>query len=154
MTKHSTILSGKKQVLAEMRNGLFCSECNRTQSEIKRTGVRFSEHLRQVSGKAVANPELLARKSAEYDNKLASQRQQCDALERSKAELQQAEHERREQESQRARQAYAPRMEAEQRNQEALQERAAQARRDYETMRATRQQQQETRFQQQLGVVN
>jgi hypothetical protein len=39
--------------LKEINDGMYCSICNRSKSQIERTGVSFSQHLRDVKGRAI-----------------------------------------------------------------------------------------------------
>ena len=77
----------KEQVLDEMRNGLFCSECKRSKREIERTGVGFEKHLRDVNGHPVASAATLAEKAAFYDRQIAALQNQINDLERMKGQL-------------------------------------------------------------------
>jgi len=67
-------LTYQKQVaLAELRQGLFCSQCMHSKSEIERSGESFEEHLRRVHGKPVpATQEQLRKKEQEFDQRIAA----------------------------------------------------------------------------------
>src|SRR5690606_15159991 len=69
----NALILEKANALAELRSGLFCSQCNRPKSQIEReTGQSFQSHLTEVSGvPKAASPEAIQVKSDEYDRKIA-----------------------------------------------------------------------------------
>lgn len=61
----------RDQMLADMRGGLYCSQCHRSRTEIEAAGEGFYEHLRNVRGIALPAPDSLVRaKAAEYQEKI------------------------------------------------------------------------------------
>ncbi len=61
----------KATVLRELRQGLFCSECDRSKFEIeKQTNTSFEQHLVDVSGRPIAKPEKVRAKENEYNRKI------------------------------------------------------------------------------------
>ncbi len=58
--------------MAELRAGLFCSECRQSKSEIERTGKSFERHLKDVDGHPIPASDLvLKEKSKEFDDQIA-----------------------------------------------------------------------------------
>lgn len=59
------------QAIQELRQGLYCSQCNRSKSEIERqTGRPFEEHLIEVQGVPIpAPPQAIAQKEEECRQK-------------------------------------------------------------------------------------
>ena len=93
----------KESAVEEMRQGLFCSECQRSKSEIERaTRESFADHLKRVHGHAVANPQMLADKAAFYDRQIAALQKQIADLERMKGQLAEAARQMADSERQRA----------------------------------------------------
>lgn len=72
----------KNRALRELASGMYCSECDRTRTEIEQGGVSFSKHLSQVNGQPVpASRAQLARKAQQFDQKInsaESRRQGCE----------------------------------------------------------------------------
>jgi murein DD-endopeptidase MepM/ murein hydrolase activator NlpD len=64
----------KRRVLRELQQGLYCSVCNRSASEIERQmKVPFRKHLDDVSGIGIPAPlDQIAKKRAEFDRKIQS----------------------------------------------------------------------------------
>ncbi len=58
--------------LKELREGLYCSQCNRPKSQIERElRVSFETHLQNVKGTAIsAPPDVMARKEKEFNDKV------------------------------------------------------------------------------------
>ena len=70
----------KDQVLQELREGLFCSICEKSKREIEKREP-FDQHLANVKGEPVPASELtIARRKREYDEKIARLRNQIAAL--------------------------------------------------------------------------
>lgn len=138
--KIAELLEQKARTLAELRSGMFCSECKRSASEIERNrGESFSKHLADVKGKPIpASAAVLAEKAAEYDRQIAQLREQVqrlhegirEAQERGRRDWEARERARREEESRRQ-QELARQQESERRRQ--LQE--DQARREEQARR-------------------
>lgn len=62
----------KQQVLAELRGGFYCSQCNRSKTEIEQGGENFEQHLVKVNGvKLSASQNIIDAKAQEYDQKFA-----------------------------------------------------------------------------------
>jgi Transglycosylase SLT domain len=68
------LIREKLQVLEEMAEGLYCSKCMRSRTEIEKSEhISFAAHLQDVQGDPVpAPPELMVKKTQEYDQKIAS----------------------------------------------------------------------------------
>lgn len=78
----------KERAVEEVRQGLFCSKCERSKSEIERAErVSFSQHLQNVKGTAIARPGLLAEKASFYDRQIAALQKQIADLEKMKGQL-------------------------------------------------------------------
>ena len=127
----------KERVLNEMRNGLFCSECKRSKTEIERAGTNFEKHLRDVNGRPVASPQTLADKAAFYDRQIAALQNQINDLERMKTSLadaasRQAEMERQRAAAEQARQQRAAQLAVERREMERYKTQMDQNRRERE----------------------
>lgn len=125
--KITSLSEEKKDALRELRQGLYCSECRRTQSELERAGINFGKHLRDVKGTAMpASPSEVKAKSREFDQEIASAQRQLDSCEEQKrhaiADLQRQEDERRVQQQREREEALQRERERRQREQERLQE--------------------------------
>jgi len=71
----------KKRALEDLRQGLYCSECRHTKSELQSTGEGFEEHVRRVKGQVLAaTSEQIRAKAAEYDRKIAALQKEIDRL--------------------------------------------------------------------------
>src|SRR5579862_1363268 len=70
----------KAAALKELAEGLFCSLCRRTKTEIEmEEHESFEAHLARVQGEAVpATPEEIAQRAYEYDQKIAAASQAYD----------------------------------------------------------------------------
>ena len=70
----SALVNERDQILVELRGGFYCSQCNRSKTEIEReTGMSFYSHLTQVNGHPVPAPEsLIQQKTEEYAQKIAA----------------------------------------------------------------------------------
>lgn len=63
--------SEKVIVLNQLKQGKYCSQCNRSAYEIEKTGVSFSQHLKDVNGKEIsASWDVIKNKLVEYNNKI------------------------------------------------------------------------------------
>lgn len=68
--------------MRELREGYYCSQCDRSRSEIERGGENFEEHLRRVDGRRVAAPpEKIEAKKKEYQKKLLALEQEAQSIE-------------------------------------------------------------------------
>lgn len=75
----SAVVAQRNKALADFREGLFCSLCKRSKTEIEQSGENFFDHIRRVDGQVIrATPEQVAAKEQEYDGKIASLRQQIE----------------------------------------------------------------------------
>jgi len=76
------LIAERAAALDELRRGVFCSKCRRTASEIERTEqLTFQAHLGTVKGSAVpATQKEIAKKAAEYDNKIESLKRELDGV--------------------------------------------------------------------------
>jgi hypothetical protein len=79
-TEHAGLVDEKRRAMKEFAQGLFCSKCDRAASEIERVErMSFGQHLDKVQGVPKPAPvELVKRKAAEYDRKIAQARQRLD----------------------------------------------------------------------------
>ena len=66
------LMAEKKKALEELRQGLYCSKCMRTASEIeKQEKVSFQQHLQDKKGVSVPAPASVVRdKAADFDRKI------------------------------------------------------------------------------------
>ncbi len=65
----------------EMRQGLYCSKCHRSKSEIEASGENFYEHIQRVQGQIVpASQEELDAKQQEYEQKVSDLEQQLSGV--------------------------------------------------------------------------
>lgn len=63
----------KSLVISELKQGLFCSQCDRSKHEVeKEERMSFKKHLRKVNGRPVARPEKIIEKEKKYDQKIES----------------------------------------------------------------------------------
>ncbi len=85
--KIATLQREEEQALDELRNGLFCSKCNRSKSELERVGINFGKHLSDVKGQAVAHPELYAEKKTFYEDQIAALQRRIAELEGMKSQV-------------------------------------------------------------------
>jgi hypothetical protein len=70
----------KEQVLDDLRSGLFCSKCNRSRTELDRTGG-FSRHLGEVQGEAVpAPPNVVTQRTQDLNRKIETIASRCQNL--------------------------------------------------------------------------
>lgn len=75
----------KEKALAELRQGYFCSKCNRSKTEIERAGEDFYEHLKRVGGHIVpASQEQIYAKEKEYNDKILAKVNELGKLEKQK----------------------------------------------------------------------
>jgi hypothetical protein len=75
LDRQQTELVYLKQLgLQELRDGMYCSECGRPASQIKKeTGEEFQQHLRNVRGHPKpASQSQIDKKAAEFDRKIQS----------------------------------------------------------------------------------
>lgn len=76
----SSKIREKQEVLSELRQGYYCSKCNRSKSELDRTSEGFEHHLERVKGQPVPAPQsVINQREAEFDreiNNLNSRRRQ------------------------------------------------------------------------------
>lgn len=73
------LIRERDRTLDDLRNGRFCSKCNRSATEIERAGEGFLAHVRNVGGVVVAaSQQVIDQKMQEYQQKIS-------ALERRKA---------------------------------------------------------------------
>jgi len=80
--KISQLIQEKNQVIGELRQGLFCSKCKRTSTQLSKAGEEFFSHVGRVKGRVEsASESVIAAKAREFDQKIA-------ALENTKARLQ------------------------------------------------------------------
>jgi len=56
-SKRAAIDAEYDLIVDELRSGLFCSQCNRSKSEIEKGGQSFSQHLKDVKGNVVQAPQ-------------------------------------------------------------------------------------------------
>lgn len=62
-----------KQTVEDLQNGLFCSRCNRSKTEIQKTGEEFYKHVDRVEGKVQRAPqEAFDKAKEEYLSKYNS----------------------------------------------------------------------------------
>lgn len=74
--REAELVAEKRQVIADLRSGKFCSECGRSAFEIEKGGGQtFEQHLVSVSGYAVMRPEQIQARSDSYDQQIAQARQ-------------------------------------------------------------------------------
>jgi len=72
----------ENEAIYELRQGLYCSQCMRSKSEIERGGENFYAHLQRVQGHVVAaTPEQVDQKAREYDDKIGELNGQYQSLE-------------------------------------------------------------------------
>ncbi len=78
----------KQKMIAECRNGYYCDQCNNSKSEIESKGTEtFSQHLKRVSGRAVAMPEdKIKQKEKAFDDRIAAVKARLPQLQASKME--------------------------------------------------------------------
>ncbi|MGC4043573.1 MAG: hypothetical protein QM758_07180 [Armatimonas sp.] len=70
----------KQKGLEELRQGYYCSKCNRPASEIEKTGESFSQHLGRVKGTPVpAPPDVIRKKAEEYNAKIEQAQKSVDS---------------------------------------------------------------------------
>lgn len=64
--------SEKTTAINQLKQGKFCSQCNRTAIEIEKSeNISFKQHLINVNGKEIpASPEVIKQKEDEYNQKL------------------------------------------------------------------------------------
>lgn len=75
--RFGALVAERDQALLELSQGLFCSRCNRSKSEIERDGTNFYQHLDDVNGTPIpAAPEVIERRRQEYESKLQALREQ------------------------------------------------------------------------------
>lgn len=67
----NALIAQRDAALAELRQGLYCSQCHRTKSEIEAKGENFWDHLRRVNGVPIPAPQSeIDAKAKEYDQKI------------------------------------------------------------------------------------
>ncbi|MCA9000838.1 MAG: hypothetical protein KDB61_02865 [Planctomycetes bacterium] len=68
------LLAEKEQTLEDLRNGLFCSKCDRSATEIEKTlKISFDQHKDDVDSEGVPmSPEKIQKKMEDYDKKIAA----------------------------------------------------------------------------------
>lgn len=82
--RESSLAEEKRRVIADLRNGKFCSQCGRSAYEIEKSGTEtFEQHLVSVSGYAVMRPEQIQARSDAYDQQIAQARSQAQQLQNS-----------------------------------------------------------------------
>lgn len=102
-SKVAELQRDKNQALADLRAGLFCSECNRSKTEIERGREDFYAHLRDVQGKPVpATQKQLQRALQSWSSKIASAQNRCDGIAKRLEDQRRAEQERRQREQEAA----------------------------------------------------
>lgn len=123
----------KAAVLRDLRNGLFCSECKRSKTEIEQN-ENFENHLRSVKGKPVpASPELMRAKADEIDAQIERLEGQIDAINQRVAREFEARNRERQEENRRQLQALADQQE--QARQQALVRQQQEKQRKFEDLR-------------------
>lgn len=81
--EYNKLLAERDRVLKELAEGLYCSECMRTASEIESGGEDFNAHLKRVKGAPVPAPrEIIMQKLQQYNQRLSQIQSQINALER------------------------------------------------------------------------
>jgi hypothetical protein len=78
--KVNALVAAKYKALDELRNGLYCSQCHRTKTEIEAGGENFWEHLRRVNGVPLPAPQSeIDAKAREFDGQIAALTEQMEA---------------------------------------------------------------------------
>ncbi len=61
----------KAKVLNELKQGLYCSQCNRSKTQLAADGIDFQRHLAEVNGRPVAAPpEVVAEVAKQFDQQI------------------------------------------------------------------------------------
>ncbi len=69
--KKNKLTTERRVSLNQLKQGKYCSQCNRSAIEIEKSGVNFKQHLIDVNGKEIPAPEeLIRQKAEEYNQKI------------------------------------------------------------------------------------
>ena len=81
----------KAKVLNELKQGLYCSQCNRSKSQLAADGIDFQRHLAEVNGRPVAAPpEVVAEVTKQFDQQIEALQQQIRNLQQRGKDLESA----------------------------------------------------------------
>lgn len=83
-SKIPALIAEKLDTLQEMAQGLFCSGCMQTRSQILAKGEEFPHSGQHI---VPATPEMLAQKEAEFDQKISDAKRELDDLQRQRNQL-------------------------------------------------------------------
>jgi hypothetical protein len=74
LNKLNALKAEEQNALDDIRNGLFCSDCKRSKTEIEKSGTNFNQHIQEGAkgGRRVvaATQQQIADKTKEYNDKI------------------------------------------------------------------------------------
>src|ERR1035437_1674209 len=78
----------EQATIADLRNGMYCSQCNKSATEIRKGGEDFNAHLRRVGGTPIPAPgQLVLIKQGEYAKRIEDKQKALKDLEAQQSAL-------------------------------------------------------------------